>query len=297
MKRWGKRLAIGLGVLLGLGAIALGITVAISHSLQGETYVLALDELQVPTDPAALAEGERLYASRGCAECHGADGSGAVIMDGPPARVAGSNLTRLGADYDTVAFDAAVRHGVGTDGRPLIFMPAHEYYVALSDADVAKIFAHVRSLPEVAEPAVPSEVRLLGRVLHVTGAMHMFPAELIDHEAPHPDAIEPAPTAAYGERLGAACTGCHGEGFSGGPIPGAPPELGTPKNLTPHASGLAEWDRDDFFVAMRDGRSRDGAAMNAEQMPYPVFARMTDVELDALWSYLQDVPPRPFGER
>ena len=40
-----------------------------------------------------------------------------------------------------------------------------------------------------------------------------------------------------------------------------------------------------FFSLDRDGRVLD------RTMPWPSFSQMTDVELDALWLYLQSFPP------
>jgi mono/diheme cytochrome c family protein len=45
--------------------------------------------LAIPTDSHALAQGAHLYATRGCADCHGADGAGREVFDaGPVVRVA-----------------------------------------------------------------------------------------------------------------------------------------------------------------------------------------------------------------
>lgn len=51
----------------------------------------------------------------------------------------------------------------------------------------------------------------------------------------------PAATPQYGAYIAQLCVRCHGENFSGGPLPGAPPSLAVPSNLTPDDSGLAAW--------------------------------------------------------
>ncbi len=48
---------------------------------------------------------------------------------------------------------------------------------------------------------------------------------------------EPAPTAEYGRWIARQCSGCHGEHFSGGPIPGTPPDFPVPLNPHAHATG------------------------------------------------------------
>lgn len=296
MKRVLKWAGIILGSLVGLIAVAVGVTVAISMSRQSTTYDVRVEPIELPTDEASLAEGERLFLARGCGECHGANGTGRVIMDAAPARVVGSNLTVVTRGWGVEDHLRAIRHGVRPDGSPLVFMPSHEFH-GMSDADASRIIAHYTRFPRRESHLPPTEVRVLGRVLHTLGVFPLLPAELIDHDAPIVQPPEPGETVAYGEYLAVGCTGCHGDELSGGPIPGAPAELGTPANLTPHETGLAGWTRADFERVMRTGVSKDGHRIDPAQMPWRTFNHMTDVELGALWAYLSQVPARPFGER
>ncbi len=227
MKRWLKRVGIGLGMLVGLSAIALGVLVAISLARQSTTYEVRPAAIAIPIEPAALAEGERLWISRGCGDCHAADGAGRVVMDGPPARVVGTNLTVVTRGWPVEDHLRAIRHGVRPDGSPITLMPAYEYN-PMSDEDVGRIIAHYTSLPRRETSLPATEVRLLGRVLHALDLFSLYSAERIDHAAPRRAPPAPAETVEYGAHLAIGCTGCHGEGLSGGPIPGAPPELGDP---------------------------------------------------------------------
>jgi mono/diheme cytochrome c family protein len=236
-----------------------------------------------------------LYVSRGCSDCHGARGEGKVFMDGPPALLGGTNLTQYVQSASSLDFVRAVRHGVARDGRPLIFMPSHELQ-ALNDEELSQIIAYTRSLPRVDSPSPAIAVRPLGNLLHTFGLFHLIPAELIDHTATRSYAKREA-SVAYGKSLAAQCTGCHGEGLSGGPIPGAPPELGNPRNLTPHASGLGSWKEADFVKAMREGVTPDGRHLNPAQMPWPTMGKLNDTELGALFAYLKTVPAKPLGSR
>ena len=101
-------------------------------------------------------------------------------------------------------------------------------------------------------------------------------------------------TPAYGQYVMqiAGCARCHGQGLSGGSVPGAP--RGTPQasNLTP--SGIGNWTEADFLRAMRTGRRPDGSAIDSS-MPWQFYAQMTDLELRAIWQYLGVVPARPTG--
>ncbi len=296
MKRFLKVVGILVGALVAIVAVTVVTLIVLSNRRQAARYDVDCPSVTLPTGDEALAEGRRLYVTRGCGDCHGEDGAGKVMMDAPPGLLVGTNLTELATRYSDQDFARAIRHGVAKDGRPLLMMPSAEFW-EMSDRDLGMILAYVRSLPRVENDLPASELRPLGNVLHVAGLFPALSAETIDHDAPRPAEVPIGPTPEYGRYLTVGCTGCHGEHFSGGSIPGAPPEMGVPANLTPHATGLAEWSLDDFKRAMREGKRPDGRSLNAEQMPYPVFAHLTDVELEAMYRFLRTVPARPAGER
>ena len=62
-------------------------------------------------------------------------------------------------------------------------------------------------------------------------------------------------------------------------------------NITPHADGIEGWSYEQFLTAMKDGKRPDGTEL---QMPMTLVApyaqRMTDIELQALWLFLQSMP-------
>jgi cytochrome c553 len=190
----------------------------------------------------------------------------------------------------------AIRHGIGPDGKPLLFMPSHEFNV-MSDDDLGALIAYIQQLPPVDNELRPNSVRPLGRFLYARGMVPLVPAELIDHNAARPVSPQPGPTPEYGAYLATTCTGCHGESLSGGAIPGAPPSEFPPANLTPdQATGLGSWTEADFFRALREGKRPDGTAL-ASEMPWQAFAQMSDDEIRALWLHLRSVPPKPEGGR
>jgi cytochrome c553 len=103
---------------------------------------------------------------------------------------------------------------------------------------------------------------------------------------------------AYGKYLAVTCTGCHGEGLSGGAIPGTPPDWPPAANLTPdEATGLGGWTEADFFRALREGKRPDGTDLQGDFMPWKLTAKMTDDEIRALWMYLQTLPAKAEGGR
>lgn len=64
-------------------------------------------------------------------------------------------------------------------------------------------------------------------------------------------------------------------------------------NLTPDQNtGLGIWTEDMFVKAMRTGKhlGLDNGRPILPPMPWPSYARMTDADLHALWTYLRSVP-------
>ena len=260
-------------------------------------YALVASQLTVASGPAAIADGQRLFVTRGCIDCHGADLSGKTIVDDPAiGKFAGTNLTSgkggVASSLSDSAFALAIRQGIGPSGRALIFMPSTDYQ-DMSDDDVSKIIAYIRSRPPVDKPSIPQTVGPMARLLFLTGKMpNLLPAELINHQAKPPVHIAVAETVAYGHYLTNMCTGCHGKRLSGGPIPGGAPNWPPAKDITP--AGLEHWNKVDFIKAMRTGVLPDGSILKAP-MPWQNFSQLTNVELTAMWMYLRTVSPVAFG--
>lgn len=255
--------------------------------------------LTIPSDPESLKEGQRLLMARGCAECHGEDLGGRMFFDSMPlARLYAPNLTAgdgsaIGGWKDE-DIARAVRHGVRPSGAAVLFMPAHEFWM-MPDAEMAKIIAALRQVPPVDRAREASEMGPVGHIVTALDKMPMVPATLIDHTKVRPQ-LTAGPTVEYGTYLGASCTGCHGETYSGGPIPGAPPEIPVPSNITFHESGLAKYTFDQFKTLMREGKKADGTDLDPF-MPWKNYRHMTDDELTAIWKYLETVPKKPYGGR
>lgn len=297
-KKWLGRLGVGVTVLVALVLVAAATVYAASRYEQSRSHDVQLAAIPVGESPD-LAEGERLYLARGCgtADCHAEDGGGHVmVQDGPFGTITAANLTRVTRDYTGRDWDRAVRHGLRADGTSLVFMPSLDF-VDMSDRELALIAGYVRSLPVVDRELPPTDVGFLARALGVAGMLPLFPGGMIDHAAVSEPDPEPGRTVEYGAYLAALCAGCHGEQFSGGPMPGAPPELGTPPNLTPHATGLAGWTEEEFREVLRNGRTPSGHRIDPVQMPWPTLGRMSDDEIGAVFMFLQSLPPVPEGNR
>ena len=48
----------------------------------------------IPNDAAAIERGRYLYTSRGCVDCHAANGAGRAFIDSGDMKIAGPNISR-----------------------------------------------------------------------------------------------------------------------------------------------------------------------------------------------------------
>lgn len=249
----------------------------------------------------ALERGRHLVEARyACGECHGENFGGGVMVDAfPIGRLLGPNLTGgqggLPADYSVADWDRIVRHGILPDGRKAL-MPSEDFLL-MSDQELSDIIAWIRVQPPVDNQVRPSRLGPLGKVLVATGQI-VPSADLIEeHDAPHLPFPPPSEASVeFGRHLAGVCTGCHGPELTGGRIQGGDPAWPPASDLTPGPEGLAGWSLQDFEVAMREGRSADGAELR-EPMTFvmPYARRMTDVELEALWVFLRSLPEAQAG--
>lgn len=302
MKKALKWIGWSVGAVVTLAIVGVATAWIVSNSKLARTYAVTPVAVEIPTDEASLSEGQRLYTARGCADCHGLDGAGKIVVDDPAiGRIAGTNVTPAKGsavegftDEDWVR---AIRHGVKRDGSSVVFMPVDEFNL-IGDRELGQIIAYMKQLKPVERAAERIEIGPLAHILNAFGVMTLATASKVDHAAARAPVPEPAPTVEFGQHLALmGCVGCHGAGLSGGPMPGMPPSIPVPLNITfDEATGLGSWTRADFDRAMREGRRPDGAELNAF-MPWKNFALLTDTEMDALWAYLQTVPKKPFGQR
>jgi cytochrome c553 len=249
--------------------------------------------------PEALAQGKYLFDSRGCGECHGARGEGRSLIDAPNGlRVHTPNITSGGvtAGYAERDWVRAIRHGVKPNGKPIIYMPSDEFN-RLTDADLGALVGYLRSLPPAAPNAGEIKLPLLMRAAYAFDLM-LDAAQKIDHSVPPSRPVEVAVSVEHGGYVATTCTGCHGAGFSGGKIPGMPPNWPPAANLTPGpGSVMPGYDHADKFRAMmKSGKRPNGSAVSTV-MPFGAFRHLSDTDLDAMYAFLKTLPAKTYGGR
>jgi mono/diheme cytochrome c family protein len=254
--------------------------------------------VNVASDEASLARGKYLFASRGCGDCHAANGAGRVFIDDPASGfiVRSPNITSGGvvAKYSDVDWVRVIRHGVKADGRAVFVMPSEDYN-RFTDADVAALIAYLRSMPAVAGAGASFQVPLPVKALYAAGVIKDA-AEKIDHSLPPATPVAEGVTAEHGKYVANLCLGCHGPGLAGGKIPGGPPDWPAASNLTPGpGTVMTAYDTADKLKAMfRSGKRANGTPIAV--MPFDTLRELNDTDVAAVLAYLKTLPPLPAGK-
>ncbi|MCC6070118.1 c-type cytochrome [Massilia sp. GCM10020059] len=302
MKTWIKSVAGAFAALLLLALLVLAVLalgVALGERKMGRTLTVPASPVALRYDAAHIEQGRYLFATRGCADCHGANGAGKEVVHGGGTLVISPNITRgagsATAGYAMIDWVRTLRQGVKPNGTPVMIMPSEDYN-RLTDDDTSALISYAHQLPPVAgRQAVIS----LPWTYMVEYGFGLIPdaAEKIDHALP-PALPQPvAASVAHGAYVANSCISCHGARLSGGKIPGSPPDWPNAANLTPgKGSAMHQYQTAAAFKAMlRSGRRPDGSAVSPV-MPFASLGEMTDVDIDALHVYLKSLPPRAAGQ-
>jgi mono/diheme cytochrome c family protein len=300
MSKWLKIVGVAALSLVGIGATTVGAGGVLAERKMQRKIDVPARSLEVTRDERVLAHGRYLFESRGCTECHGANGAGKVFINDGGMFARAPNITRgkhsAVLHYKAEDWDRAVRHGVGIDKRPLMIMPSEDY-CRWSDEDFGALLSYVVTLPPVDGEPRRLELPPVVETLYALGAIEDS-AEKIDHNLPPPKTIRASASKEYGAYVANMCVGCHGPGLSGGKIPGGPPDWPAAANLTPgEQSAMVRYKSAEEFRAMfRSGKRPDGSAINPV-MPFAILKVMNDTDLEALYMHLKALPPRPEGQR
>lgn len=264
---------------LGIGAAALVVTAyAVVHIgseiILRRSFEAPLAAYSAPTDPALLAEGERLSHTRGCNGCHGAQLQGAVVVDIPwMGRAVAPNLTRVAREHSDAELERVIRRGVRLNGRSVWMMPS-PMYAHLSDEDLGSIIAYMRSVPPSDGPDAAIDLRVLGRLAVLMGEFTPLAEEVDPASAPRaPDRNDTMDLGRYLAKT--SCTECHGQRLQGDSM-GSPP-----------LTMVIAYGPEDFTRLMRQG-----VALGEREMPMMGgvargrFSHFTDAEIQALHGYL-----------
>ncbi len=294
LKQWIRRCLWAIGTLAVLAAALVVVGLQLGERKANRRIAMAVQPVPIPTDTAALERGRYLYASRGCAECHGANGAGRTFVDDVKAgvKIAGANISKGGAGSVTTAYQPAdwvrtIRHGVKPDGRPLRVMPSEDYN-RFTNADTGALIAYVVSLPPAAGGPADVKLPLPARVLYGLGQIPDA-YDRIDHKLPAQQPVAEGVTLEHGKYVANLCLGCHGTKLEGGKITGGPPDWPAAARLAPgEGSVMPRYaDAAAFLAMLKSGKSPDGRALAV--MPFETLAQMNETDVRALHLYLKSL--------
>jgi len=280
MQRW-----IGVGVA-GIVLLVLGTLTWIY--VASETHLRSFARpagfaFPVPVDAAAIGRGEHLVRTRGCSGCHGQDLGGQRMWGFAVA----PNLAAYARRESPATFEAALRHGIGRDGRALYSIPSYNF-IRMRDADVADVIAFLRTVP-VPETRLP-RASLPWRVrFEIAVGRDAAIPQFLDRVPPLRRADDPDPAIARGEYLAmTTCNECHGFGLRAD----SPWE----EDSAPDLVVAMAYDADAFRRLMRTGIAIGDREL---EMMSPVarsrFSDFSDAEIDDLYAFLRDMGRRAGG--
>jgi mono/diheme cytochrome c family protein len=243
-----------------------------------------------------------------CANCHspkgpppaiaGKDYSGGLRFDEPPFDVTAPNITPdkdtgignwTDAQIKTLLLTGKNPHGIqGAEVMPTAFYPI------LTLGDLDGIVAYLRSL-------TPVKNKVADPVYKIALPHHVYPgAEKSYSQADLNDKLK---RGFYLATIG-HCMECHtpfappgGPDFAnslgkgGREFPG-PWGVSKSRNITSHkTAGIGDWTDAEIKTAITQGKRKDGSPLKPP-MGYPLYAKMTDADLDDVVAYLRTVPPK-----
>ena len=312
-----KNLIKVIAVIIGLTLTAFIFLMLYVQTNWDRKYDSPYPDLKASTDSAAIARGKYLvYGPAHCASCH-------ISLDDYEAMEAGEQVPLKGGEVFNLKIGVltainltpdketgignltdgeiarAMRDAIGHDGRVL---PAFMPFKLMTDEDVIAVLSFLRSQTPVSNKINKPEYTREGKWRLSTGShqpriIEGTPKKSIPREA----------SVVYGEYLVntvANCVGCHSvasieygvKEFEFGPLSGGVQFGGTnvnnyrfiTPNLTPEKQTgiIANWGEEAFLARFKQGRIYENSPM-----PWGSFARMDEVDIRAIYRYLNSIPP------
>ncbi len=295
----------------------IGLLIGRACRAQGGAQASGAGSAAPRTADSTIQQGKYLAAAGDCASCHTRPG-GAAFSGGVPV------ITKLGTIYSSNItpddqtgigawslddFRTAMHDGIAPGGRHLF--PAFPYtsFTRVSDADVAAIYAYLRTLQPV-RYAPPADSLLFRQ----RWAMAFWNPLFFKSGRFEPDPRQSGQwnRGAYlVEGLG-HCDACHSprnffmaeqtsRAYSGGTfdeqVPGGQTRRWSAVNLTSSRTGLAAWSVDNLAGYLKTGFSlRAGVFGPMNDVVDRSLRNLSDDDVHAMAVYLKSLPPQRSGE-
>jgi mono/diheme cytochrome c family protein len=194
------------------------------------------------------------------------------------------NLAVHARAHDAATLEAAIRHGIGADGRALWSMPSYNFR-HLSDEETAALIAFLQAAPVVASelPSVGLSFRVRWEIV-AHGETHM--AQWVAEVPPLLTSGAADDPVARGEHLAmTTCNECHGLDLRGAI---------EPDFATPDLAIVSAYPEADFRRLMAEGIAIGGRTDLGLMtvVAKDRFAHFTDQELSDLYAFLRTLPGR-----
>ena len=305
---WLKKLVGAVIVLGGAGAIA-------GWFLSAPVRLDAATVAQL--GPGDAAKGKRIFYAGGCTSCHskpGAEGDARLELVGGlelktpfgtfvPPNISQDQKDGIGA-WSEEDFANAMLKGVSPSGQH--FYPAFPYasYARMKPADIADLFAFLKTLPAVAGKAPDHRLSFpfnIRRGIGLWKLLYLSPEPVIALPAGTPDNVLAGRYLVEGP---GHCGECHTpRDFAGGVkkaewLAGAVAAEGSGvvPNITSGDGGIKDWSDADIANYLETGFTPEfdsvGGAMVEVQRN---MAQLTADDRAAIAAYLKAVPPHPNG--
>lgn len=259
-----------------------------------------------------LDNGRTMFWAGGCASCHATPNQddrtklgGGLALGSPFGTFYPPNISPHPSDgigsWTVEAFARAMTQGVSPDGRH--YYPAFPYtsYQRMRSADLRDLFAFMKTLPVVEGRARDHDLPFPFNIRRTLGGWKWL---FLDGRpfTPDPQAIATLNRGAYLVEGPGHCAECHsprnflggiirGMRFSGGPDPEG---KGTVPNITPDATGIKDYSKDDIVGILSTGLKPDGDSVGGSMGLVTLnFAQVPPDDVQAMAEYLKSLAPVP----
>jgi mono/diheme cytochrome c family protein len=244
-----------------------------------------------------------------CGNCHTPRGPGGVFAmdkqlsggpqewDTPTFKVRGANIT---PDKDTgignwneADVKKAILTGIRPNGSPIAPIMPYGFYKVFTDADINAVVAYVRSVAPVSNKVQPPLYK---------AAMHADTPPGAENPMTPADLDTPVKRGFYVATI-AHCMECHTPttngrhdfgndlGKGGEEFPG-PWGVSVSRNITSSKTkGIGDWTDAEIKRAIIEGVRKDGSKLKPP-MGFPLYATMTEGDLNDLVVYIRTVPAK-----
>ncbi len=308
MARLYRKLAAAAVVLGGLGAAGFWLLTTPNKVSAAELAALGTGD---------ATRGERMFWAGGCTSCHArpkAEGEAKLeLAGGLPLKTAfgtfvAPNISQHPQDgigaWSLEDFANAMLRGVSPSGEH--YYPAFPYpsYTRMKPADVADLYAFMKTLPQVDGKAPP---HVLGFPYSIRRGIGLWKLAYLSSEpviALGDDASEPLRLGRYLVEGPGHCGECHTpRAFTGGIEKGqwlagavAAEGQGVVPNITGGEGGIDTWSAGDISGFLETGFTPDFDSVGGAMVPVQQnMAKLTPEDRAAIAAYLKAVPPHPNG--